>query len=324
MSDHRPTEAVAVAPLGILVVYFLPDERMPIMDLHLSAIASRTTGPYRIYGAAPRVSDAVRQRLAQVPQLTLLQLPPTQAVASKEHSYYLNLLADHAAADGCERLCTMDVDAFPIAAGWNTALEQFLQQGNQLVAVFRQENGDSALPHPSCCYFPADFYRQHRPDFLPDTGPGMDPAFAELLASTGQKADSGIGMGLVLWKHRLTWKQLLRSNQVNDHFLLAGIYGDLVFHLGAMSWTDRDFRQDRQRSPVLRLLDWLAERLRAAGWMHGRVAELWRQANYVASRPLVRRTNQIFENVLNALETDADGYISRLRGKSVRSSRPTP
>ncbi|MES2715281.1 MAG: hypothetical protein V4795_05930 [Pseudomonadota bacterium] len=316
--------AAPAARLGILVVYFLPDERLPILDLHLRAIAGRTSGPYTLYGVAPRVSDSVRQRLAREPQLTLLQFPPVQAVGSQEHAHYLDLLADHAVADGCDRLCTMDVDAFPIRPDWNAQLEKFLQQGSALAAVFRQENGDTALPHPSCCYFPAGFYQRYRPAFLPEAGPGADPAFTTFLARTGQKVDAGIGLGHVLWQHQLPWKRLLRTNQVNDHYLLAGIYGDLVFHVGAMSWTDRDFRQDRRQTPLLRLLDAVADGLRSAGLLRGRVAGLWRRANHLASRPLVRRTNQTFQTVLAALDADADGYIARLRGQPHLQLRPTP
>ena len=92
---------------------------MPVLDLHLSAIARRTHAEHLIYAAAPRASQAVRERLHRVPGLRLLDLPPTGLTGSREHSMLLDQLARQAAADGCEHLCTMDVDAFPVQDGWD-------------------------------------------------------------------------------------------------------------------------------------------------------------------------------------------------------------
>lgn len=301
--------------LAVLVVYYLADELIPVLDLHLRQLARLTHGDFTILGTAPRVSARVRARLQACPQLQLLDLPRTDAVGSKEHSHYLRLLCEEAVARGHDRLCTMDVDAFPVLPDWNLRLESHLQAGHALAAVFREENDDTALPHPSCCYFPATFFTTYRPEFMPqDTEPGTDPVYAPFLQATGQKVDSGIGVGLVLWQHGLKWARLRRSNRRNDHFLMGGLYDDAVFHLGAMSWTDRDFRKDRKSSAVLRLLDRLEDRLRRAGRFHGPVADTWQRVNHRASRPLVNRTNQIFASVLHRLTTDADGYIQHLRG----------
>ncbi|HQU87614.1 MAG: hypothetical protein H6944_05230 [Zoogloeaceae bacterium] len=171
------------------------------------------------------------------------------------------------------------------------------------------------MPHPSCCYFPSEFYRQYRPTFLPDEEVLAGQEFANFLSGTGQKPDSGIGVGFTVWKHQLPWKKLYRSNKRNDHFLLAGLYGDVIFHLGAMSWTDRDFRKDRSTSPLTATLDWSAIVLRRLGLFRGPVAGLWRRINFAASRPLVRKTNNVFENILERLKTDPHEYIRYLRGE---------
>ncbi|HQU87613.1 MAG: hypothetical protein H6944_05225 [Zoogloeaceae bacterium] len=105
--------------LAILVVYFLRDENIPILDLHLKSLNNFTEGDYFIYGVAPRVSDAVRSRLIGSPKLEMVDVEATAFVGSKEHSYYLNKLCEHAIANGAERLCTMDVDAFPVVDNWN-------------------------------------------------------------------------------------------------------------------------------------------------------------------------------------------------------------
>ena len=299
--------------LAILIVYFVPDDKAPILDLHLRAIQSRTTGDFKIYGVAPRVSERVRRQLESSACLELVATEPIDAVGSKEHSHYLGKLCEHALAQGADRICTMDVDAFPICGGWNDRLEGHLSAGNQVAAIFRAENDDTALPHPSCCYFKADFFRRYRPEFLPSDQAIREAGFQEFLDQTGQKVDSGIGLGYVLWRHQLPWQKLLRSNRVNDHYLLAGVYDDTIFHLGAMSWTDRDFRKDRNNSWVLKLLDWTASRLNSKGLFSGQIAEVWKKINYLASRPLVLKTNRIFASIIEQLTADADTYIRRLR-----------
>jgi hypothetical protein len=142
------------------------------------------------------------------------------------------------------------------------------------------------------------------------------------LAETGQRPDSGIGIGFSLWLTKTQWTPLTRSNTINDHFLLAGIYGDLIFHLGAMSWADRDFRKDRDTRLSLRLLDRLERALKARGWFKGRIRSVWMRLNHSANRELVAKTNSIFSQALRNLINDPTRYIGYLRGEKPRLGPP--
>jgi hypothetical protein len=303
--------------LAILVVYYLPDKALSVLDLHLKQLEALTKGDFEILAAAPRVSNVVRQRLQACGNLRLLELEPTSASGSKEHCHYLDQLAAHAFANGADRICTMDPDAFPIVRGWNDRIEQTLQvQQVPVVAVLRAENDDTHLPHPCCCYVTREFYAAHGPRFYaPDDALTHEP-YKRFLAETCQRPDSGIGIGFSLWFTETKWAPLTRSNAVNDHFLLAGIYGDLVFHLGALSWIDRDFRKDRNSRLALRLLDWIEAACKARGLFSGRVRSLWMRVNHRANQQLVKDTNRIFSEALRRLIDDPTGYIEHLRGSA--------
>ena len=234
-----------------------------------------------------------------------------------EHCYYLDHLAEHAAATGADRICTMDPDAFPIEKGWNEKIEGMaLERQVPVVAVLRAENDDTDLPHPCCCYITREYYiTQHPLFYAPDDAP-TNAGYKSFLAKTGQRPDSGIGIGFSLWSTQTKWVQLTRSNAINDHFLLAGIYGDLIFHLGALSWTDRDFRKDRNTRLALRALDWVEKTCRARGLFYGQVRSVWMRLNHRANRTLVADTNRIFSESLHRLTHEPSEYIEYLRGSS--------
>jgi len=55
--------------LGIIVVYYLNDKDIDILDLHLQSIAKNTTSDYTIYGVANRVSETVKEHLKKQKKL---------------------------------------------------------------------------------------------------------------------------------------------------------------------------------------------------------------------------------------------------------------
>ena len=55
-----------------------------------------------------------------------------------------------ALADGVSHICTLDVDSFPIDDAWIDVLVASAPPASGLTGVLRVENGDVALPHPSC------------------------------------------------------------------------------------------------------------------------------------------------------------------------------
>jgi hypothetical protein len=296
--------------LAILVVYLLENEAdAPLIEIHQQFI-QRFTQPdgYTIYAAANRMPEHLRRRLAGYPRMCLVDVPATAARDSSEHAYYLDRLAEEAIAKGATHLCSMDPDAFPIRHGWVKDFQRHLQAGYTLVAVCRHENGDSVLPHPACLFFDRLFYLRHQPRFLPcpaDMQADQATLYRTFLDRSRQVPDTGIGFGFILDLHRLPWRQLLRSNRVNDHHLLAGIYDDTIFHLSSLARARKTFRIDRRwyfSEPALGLI---RRCLRAEA------------ATGLAERLLFRRTaaanEAVYRQIRGRLLEDPIGYLNYLR-----------
>lgn len=309
---QAPTGA-GVTHLGILVVYFLKDDRdLPLLRLHLERIARHTHVPYTLYAVANRVSHRARALIEAQPNVRICEVPPTNLRASREHGYYLDAILPIALADGVSHVCTLDVDSFPIADDWVDVIVRAAPPASGLAGVLRSENGDVALPHPSCVLARREFFEEHRPTFSPDSD--YTPEFRAFLRATEQAADTGIHLGYVLWRNRLPWGHLARTNVRNPHYLMAGIYADVVFHLGSAGRA-AVFRQDFTNSTLHRLTSPI-ERVPTMG---PRTTALRRSALRFFRRgvefQVIDDNGHTYEALRGLLARDPDGLISYLRGE---------
>ena len=299
--------------VGILVVYFLrSDDDLPILALHLDRVERHTRRPFTVYGVANRVTPAARRLLDERDWLRLCEIPPTEDRGSREHGYYLDALAQIAADDGVATLVTLDVDSFPIADGWIETISGLASANGQVAGVLRVENGDSVLPHPSCVMMDTGFFARHRPSFSPDSD--GTPEFRRFLRTTGQAGDTGLGLAYTLWSHQLPWARLVRSNAVDVHPVIAGVYADCVFHLAGVA-SGTIFRRDLQSSWIHRITAPI-ERIPTRGRVRTlKVAALTRvQAK--ARRAIVERNRVVYAQVWDRLVGDADRFFAELRGRS--------
>jgi hypothetical protein len=306
-----------VGKLAILVVCYLKDDDdLPLLQLHLERVAAHTSVPATVYASANRATPAARALLDAQPGVVVVNVPGTDLRGSREHGYYLDQLAAHALATDATHLCTLDVDAFPIRDDWVSVVAAQIEPESGLAAVSRLENGDSALPHPSCTFARREFFERYTPSFSPDWD--GTPEFRRFLHSTGQSADTGIRLGYILWSESLPWGRLVRTNAVNPHYLMAGIYGDAVFHLGGIG-RGKLFRQDLQHSTVHRVSRPL-ERLPVPSGSPAKIKRsvLQRARGRQESR-LAAQNRAIFTLLENWLLSDPDGLLAYLRG-----SGPTP
>jgi len=240
--------------LAILVVYFLDDADIDILNLHLQRVKQHTKTDYKILCTANRISQNLKTRLQQEENLEIINTETTELRLSQEHSYYLSKLSDYATKNHYSHICTLDCDSFPISDCWDTQLITNLTTEMPVTAILRKENGDTFLPHPSMCLFSTEFYKKYPFDFFPNESIINNTEFKSFLSDTKQKnPDSGIGLGFILYKNNLKFNSLLRSNVNEEHYLLAGIYDHKIFHLGSMSWGKRDFRLDRKNSFRIKL-----------------------------------------------------------------------
>ncbi len=301
-----------VSRLGILVVYFLKDEgAIPLLALHLDRIEMHTKVPYTLYAVANRVSKTAWKMISERPNVKIVEPPLTSLRASSEHGYYLDAMLAVALSDGVSHICTLDVDSFPISDTWVDILVNAAPEESGLTGILRAENGDVALPHPSCILARRDFFERFTPSFSPDSN--MTPNFRTFLRSTGQSADTGIRIGYTLWQNQLPWGILLRTNTRNPHFMMAGIYGDIVFHLGSAG-REHASRQDFKHSFMHRVSSPI-KRFRFSGPRSRKLQQaLLRFARGDVDKHILTRNTQVFLLLQHQLVTNPDALLGYLQG----------
>ena len=302
----------AIEHLAIVVVYYLKDDDdLPFLQIHLDRVARHTHVPSTLYAVANRVTPAARALIEAQPDVVLLDLPETELRGSREHAHYLDALVGSALADGASHVCTLDVDSFPVHDDWAARVWAVAPASSGLAGVLRLENGDVALPHPSCVFAARAFFERYRPSFSPDSDGSAE--FRGFLRSTGQSADTGIRLGCILWSQHLAWGHLLRSNAVDPDGLMAGIYADAIFHMGGIG-RGKLFRRDVEGSMVHRLTAPL-ERVPVRSERAVRVqrAALRRLRGSTEAR-LAARNRETYALLRGWLFSDPDGFIAFLRG----------
>jgi hypothetical protein len=302
--------------LGILLVCYLKDDDdLPLLALHLERVAKHTQVAATTFAAANRASDAARALLDATPNVVVCDLVDTALRGSREHAFYLDRLTQRALDSGVSHLCTLDVDAFPVRDDWVDVVAAAMPAASGLAAVSRVENGDSALPHPSGLMVRRDFFERFSPSFSPDADGTAE--FRDFLRETSQRADTGIGLGYALWAAGLPWGRLLRTNVVDPHYLMGGIYGDTIFHLGGIG-RGKLFRKDLEGSVlhrVTRPLERLPVGTGAAATAKRRVL---RGVRGRREDRLAAGNRAVYSLLRGWLLSDPDGLIAYLRGD------PTP
>ncbi len=196
------------------------------LELCLRRLAEHTReADYRIYVwnnalEDPRIAVIVRR----YPQARLIRAVHGEKLAHN-HAVPLQRLYERARADGIRSIVALDSDAFPIKDGWLSLLIEALTGDTVIAGVWRDELKQAVRPyvHASCLCTTVDFIesRQLRLDLV-DLDPGKK---VDTLSALTRSAEAG---GFRVFK-------LERSNKRQAHYLMAGIYGDLIYHHGAGS-----------------------------------------------------------------------------------------
>ena len=310
------TNQPAINHLAILVVYYLKDnDDIALLELHCSRVQRHTHVPYTIYATASRCSAEARAYISAQPNLELIDIPVTDFRSSAEHGYYLDALLTVALAGDASHVCTLDVDSFPLSDDWIDIVHASIDPVSGLTGVLRSENGDTDLAHPSCIMATRTFFERFQPTFAPF--PPRTDAFRAFLRATGQSADTAIDLVARLWAADLNWGRLLRSNQENPHYLMAGIYSDAIFHLGGIG-RGKVFRYDLKMSRVHRLsrpLEFLP------AW-RGKSDKGLRRLRSGAELRMANRNRDIYMLLREWLLSDSDDLFSYLRGERPSADNP--
>ena len=206
-------------------------------------LSSFVSAPYRTYANLQGVGPEVDAQFSYVTR------------NGGTHADKLNALArsigEH--ADREDLLVFIDGDAFPIRPldGW---LEELLTD-HPLAAVRRDENGGDIQPHPSFCVTTVGFWADVGGDWRP--GPWITDQGVEA-------ADVGGRLLSLLDERAVAWRPILRSNAIDLHPVLYGIYDGRVYHHGA-GFRPPIARADQANVPVSENEEYLYLRTQARG-----------------------------------------------------------
>jgi hypothetical protein len=161
--------------------------------------------------------EAHRRVLDDAPRVRVW--PPRPPGRQLSHARALDELVGRT-GDDTEFLITLDTDALPVRDGWIGILIGHLEAGAAIAGVWRDEMTARLRPfvHVSCLCI-------RRAELL-----GLDVSFAR-----GMGQDVGQNLTDELRRRGRPVVGLRRSNERNAHFLIGGIYGDLVYHHAAGS-----------------------------------------------------------------------------------------
>tara|TARA_B100001109_G_scaffold236745_1_gene217387 strand:+ start:124 stop:945 length:822 start_codon:yes stop_codon:yes gene_type:complete len=237
--------------IGILVVYLLDETNKALFDLHYSKISEFTQNQFQIYAGAVRTED---KSLLDKDRLAICKLDRTPEKGFKEHAFYLEQLIQIAFKDGCTHVAIFHMDSFPVKV-WDVSCIEHLKN-TKLVAIRRDEELDYK-PHTSFIFFGRDWYDLF-PQLLLEEEIKQTEEYQQYLKDSPHCCDSGWGYGFKIYKEKIAWKPLIRSNRGEDHYLAGSVYEDMIFHLGGITRKDLFFRKQRlddwrkAKDPLLR------------------------------------------------------------------------
>ncbi|MBP6872849.1 MAG: hypothetical protein KBC43_12640 [Bacteroidales bacterium] len=302
--------------LGITVIYFAKKREGWMIRVHLTFIRKNTNVPYKIYAGTERLLPEFRKKL-DGDDIIVCPLSPTNEIAGKENSFYLEQLFRYAIQDGCTHIAVFHVDSFPVRPDWVNYLLNKLDEGYQLAAIERCEELDYK-PHSSFMFFSTGYYVKYHPSLRLSEEERKEKSYRKYLKAYPHIPDTGSGFGYQLFKDNLSWYRMQRSNTRQDHRLFAGIYDDLVFHLGAagftMSVTNYDrLRYERRKETFRKILKKFSFIFPNHNTIVNKIFAEFDQSGYKLRKSNFH--NKIKKSIKIRLGADPDLFINSLRMK---------
>jgi hypothetical protein len=148
----------------------------------------------------------------------------------RRHASALDYLAKKVPAD-FDYVVTLDNDSFPIREDWLDVLVSACQKGAAAAGVYRDEMAPDVDPfiHVSGLCVKREDLRALNVSF------GKDIPFLNEQYKHDKDHNQDVGQKITYEFIRLgrPRAELHRSNRVNYHFVMGGIYGDVIYHHGA-------------------------------------------------------------------------------------------
>ncbi|HUB72986.1 MAG TPA: hypothetical protein VL979_02975 [Solirubrobacteraceae bacterium] len=238
--------------------------KYPWIELCLRQVARHTQGwDYRVFVYDNTHLASHRAAMARYPLVqvlpaapvavlgrTLERAPAGQQLArplERSHPGALDWLARRVAGS-FDYIVTLDNDSFPVRADWLEVLVGGCEAGASLAGVYRDEMAPEIDPfiHVSGLCVRARELLELGASFGRDASPEQE-----------HNQDVGQRITYELTRRGRPLAPLRRSNALNYHFLLGGVYGDVIYHHGAGSrkgkfWTSTDRDGDERVNAALR------------------------------------------------------------------------
>lgn len=184
------------------------------VDIQLDYLQRNVSMPFRVYAFLNGASENHRDKYFY-----------SNVEPIESHPIKLNLLAEiigyHSISD--DLIMFIDGDAFPIGDICGFAVDKLREY--PLIAVQRLENEGDIQPHPCFCMTTVGFWNE--------IGGDWKEGFQWKNAAGYEFSDVGGNLLKVLQDGNINWYPMLRSNKVNSHPLLFGIYDNMVYHHGS-------------------------------------------------------------------------------------------
>lgn len=297
--------------LGILVVYFVSPDNDWVIKKQLDHFAKSVPFmDFTVYASANRLSSEYKDILRSYEFVEIVDLPIISERGSAEHGTYLDMLAAYAVSKGCDFISTFDVDSWPIDNDWiRISYEKLVANKTKALAILRAENGDTVLAHPSFTFVEAELFKNSDCRYwVPEENRSTE--FSRYFAKHNQFCDTGASLAYFFHNNRIGWTKILRSNAVNYHYLMAGIYDDFIFHVGASSRNDLIFR--KEDAPWTSTLS----RPIASIPFFWRFAPKFQNLLRSTYEPAIKRRNRdAFILISNSINADEAKFYDQLRGQ---------
>lgn len=184
------------------------------IDVQLDMIDRYTNEPYAVWGCLNGIDERYAVRFHRTFDL------------EGKHGEKLNELAAEICreADEDDLIVFIDGDAFPID-DWVPPVRELLATA-PLVAVRRSENLGDPQPHPCFAVCSVGFWKRFQGDWAWGGKTWINSVGLE-------RQDAGGRVLAKLEEQDIPWHPLERSNAVDLHPVLFGVYADIVYHHGA-------------------------------------------------------------------------------------------
>jgi hypothetical protein len=226
------------------------DYRVLVFDNSHFAPHRRSMRHFERVRVLPRGWVAVLGRLAnRIPG------PYAGRLFERRHPSALDYLAKKV-TDDFDYIVTLDNDSFPVSDAWLEVLVGACEAGAAVSGVYRDEMAPTVHPfvHVSGLCMRREDLRALGVSFGRDIKSTGEP-----LAQPPGEYNQDVGQRITyeLISSGRTIAPLQRSNKVNFHFLMGGLYGDVIYHQGAGSrrasfWKRSDGEADARIGARLR------------------------------------------------------------------------